>query len=111
MPITPTLDLTAADLNLVLIGGDGWAVTFTFDIDLTGYAVDANVVLRKAPRSIVQAIDAQLVQDNPGVVTCALLGSETEPLVGRTLDWWLDLTPSGLERRTILQGHFTVEAQ
>lgn len=108
MPITPTLDLTAADLNLAIIGGDGWAVTFTFDIDLTGYSVDAAVVGRKS-RDVVQAIDAQIVQGNPGVVTVALLGVETEPLAGLGLDWWLDLAPMGGEKRTVLQGRFAVE--
>jgi hypothetical protein len=110
VPITPTLDLTAAELNLAIVGGDGLAVTFTLDIDLTGYSVDAAVVGRKS-RDVVQAIDAQLVSAAPGgsVVTCALLGSETEPLSGLGLDWWLDLTPLGGQRRTILQGRFVVE--
>lgn len=112
MPITPTLDLTAADLNLAIIGGDGLAVTFTLDIDLTGFTPEASVVGRKS-RDVVQAMDAQLVSAGPSgsVVTIALTGAETEPLTGLTLDWWLDLTPLGGQRRTILQGRFTVEEQ
>lgn len=93
-----------------MIGGDGWAVTFTFDIDLTGFTVEGAVVGRKS-RDIVQAIDAQLAQANPGVVTVALLGVETEVLAGLALDWWLELTPPGGQPRTVLQGRFAVEEQ
>lgn len=109
-PLAPTLDLTAADLNLAIVGGDGLAVTFTFDLDLTNFTVESAVVGRKS-RDVVQVIDAQLAQPNPGVVTIALLGSETEPLANLQLDWWLELTPGGGQPRTVLQGHFLVEEQ
>lgn len=88
-----------------MVAGDGLALTFTFNVDLTGYGVSAAVVGKKS-RDVVQAIDAQLVQANPGVVTLALLDSETDPLAGLSLDWWLIVTPAGGEDRTAVAGAF-----
>lgn len=105
MLLVPTLDLTPGDLNLALVAGDGLALTFTFNVDLTGYTPSAAVVERKS-RNVVQAITAVLAQPNPGVVTLMLTDSETLPLVGRALDWWLVLTPSGGEDRTAVAGRF-----
>jgi hypothetical protein len=104
--IAPTLDLECAELNIAMVASDGLALTFTFNVDLTGYAVSASVVNRKT-RDVVQAITANLVQPNPGIVTLALTSAETLPLAGRGLDWWLRLTPGGGQPRTAIVGAFS----
>lgn len=110
MTITPTLDLEPADLNIAMEAGDGLALTFTFNVDLTGYTPFGDVVARKT-RDVVVALDVQLVQANPGIVTLALLGVDSEPLADRALDWYMVLTSPGGEDRTALAGLFHVKVR
>lgn len=107
--INPVLQDGPAVLDLVDTAGDGWAITITVDIDLTGYTVGAAVVNHKS-RAVVQVWST--INVTPGAtstIALAMTGAETLPLAGEALDWWLMWTPALGQPDTVITGSVTAK--
>lgn len=113
-PIHPLVDFGPTLCGLAITAGDDVSIQWVANVDLSLYAVSAEVVNR-ATRVVVQAFmivqgaDWDTVQSS---MRLEMTAAQSLLLLNRSLDWTMRWTDPGTgDVRTVIAGSFTARAR
>lgn len=104
----PSFNLVPGNLALNGVVGNDFSVLFDFDIDLTGYTFEAQVILQNIPNNNYGTFLITETNLEEGRITISLTDAQTKNIGAITnTKWYLSWTIGG-NTRTVLSGNFSL---
>lgn len=104
----PSFNLVPGNLALNGVVGNDFSVLFDFDIDLTGYTFEAQVILQNIPNNNYGTFLITETNLEEGRITISLTDTQTKNIGAITnTKWYLSWTIGG-NTRTVLSGNFSL---
>lgn len=103
------VDTLPGRLNLALVRGDELGHTLDFDVTLSGYSFQADVLSTVTGEQVV-AMTVTPVNLSAGQVSVSLTETQTAALAAGSYSWRMSWTAPGTVKRTAIEGVLEVVA-